>query len=533
MKFHHVILAPLTLLAVAAAPASQPVDASAAQRVRADVEFLASDLLEGRDTGSKGYEIGASYVASQFRAIGLQPGGTGGSWYEQVPFRRSVHVAPPTASLVTGKDQIQLQPGADIAVRPSLLEQTRTIDAPLVFVGHGISDKQLGIDDYAGLDVRGKIVVALEGTPAGLGTEESAHLNSYKANIAASKGAVGLVEVAGTGTRPNFNLLSYYDRPVVDWVDSTGKTQSQSTRIGLSAAMAKGVAAKLFANAGKDFAKIVAAAGKPGTLRGFDLPARLRVSDSMEWKNFTSPEVIGLLPGSDPKLKDEYVVLMGHLDHLGVKTNAKPGEDAIYNGALDNGAGVATILEAAHAFTTAAQAPRRSILFMLHTGEEKGLLGSRWFVSHPTVPLSRIAGNINLDQLRPIFPLKLLTVHGLDDSSIGDDARSVANGLGIAVQNDPEPERNLLRRTDHWPFMQAGVPAVNFVFGYKPGTKSEQIYRQWYRTGYHKPQDDLKQPMDFKAAGDFNRFFYALVETVADAPQAPAWKPTSPLKPRQ
>jgi Zn-dependent M28 family amino/carboxypeptidase len=174
---------------------------------------------------------------------------------------------------------------------------------------------------------------------------------------------------------------------------------------------------------------------------------------------------------------------------------------------------------------------RRPILFLVVTGEEKGLLGSRWFVKHPTVPLSRVAADINLDQLRPIFPLKLLTVHALGDTTLGDDARAVAQGLGIAVQRDPEPERNLLSRSDNWPFMQAGIPATGFVFGYRPGSRSEQIYRQWYRTGYHKPQDDLQQPMDWQAAADFNRFFYALVDRVADQPAPPAWKPGSKLRP--
>jgi len=147
------------------------------------------------------------------------------------------------------------------------------------------------------------------------------------------------------------------------------------------------------------------------------------------------------------------------------------------------------------------------------------------------VPLKRIAADINLDQLRPIFSLEILTVHALDDSTLGDDVRAVAGSLGIAVQHDPEPERNLLRRSDNWPFMQAGIPATGFVFGYRPGSRSEQIYRQWYRTGYHKPQDDLDQPMDWKAAADFNRFFYALVNRVADQPTAPAWKADSKLRP--
>jgi len=233
------------------------------------------------------------------------------------------------------------------------------------------------------------------------------------------------------------------------------------------------------------------------------------------------------MPGSDPKLGAQAIVVSAHLDGYGYGEPVKG--DRIYNGTLDDAAYVALLIRLAerrqgHPF-------RRPILFAAYTGEEKGLLGSRWFVAHPTVPLSRIAGVINLDQLRPIFPLKLLTVHGLEDTTLGDDARAVANSLGIDVQTDPEPERNLLKRTDHWPFMQAGVPATNFVFGFRPGSRSEQIYRQWYRTGYHKPQDDLKQLMDWKAAAGFNRFFYKLVERVADKPSAPAWKPGSSLKP--
>jgi Zn-dependent M28 family amino/carboxypeptidase len=195
---------------------------------------------------------------------------------------------------------------------------------------------------------------------------------------------------------------------------------------------------------------------------------------------------------------------------------------------LDDAAYVALLIRLAE---QRRQPFRRPVLFLVVTGEEKGLLGSKWFVKHPTVPLDRIAADINLDQLRPIFPLELLTVHALGDTTLGDDAGAVAASLGIAVQRDPEPERNLLQRSDNWPFMQAGIPATGFVFGYRPGSPSERIYRQWYRTGYHKPQDDLNQPMDWKAAADFNRFFYKLVERVADQPQAPAWRSTSPLKP--
>jgi Zn-dependent M28 family amino/carboxypeptidase len=233
------------------------------------------------------------------------------------------------------------------------------------------------------------------------------------------------------------------------------------------------------------------------------------------------------MPGSDPKLANQAIVLSAHLDGYGYGEPVKG--DRIYNGTLDDAAYVALMIRLAERH---GQPFHRPILLLVVTGEEKGLLGSRWFVGHPTVPLSRIAADINLDQLRPIFPLELLTVHALDDTSLGDDARAVAASLGIAVQKDPEPERNLLSRSDNWPFMQAGVPATGFVFGYRSGSRSEHIYRQWYRTGYHKPQDDLKQPMDWKAAADFNRFFYQLVQRVADQPAAPEWKSGSKLRPR-
>jgi Zn-dependent M28 family amino/carboxypeptidase len=163
------------------------------------------------------------------------------------------------------------------------------------------------------------------------------------------------------------------------------------------------------------------------------------------------------------------------------------------------------------------------VLFAAFTGEEKGLLGAHWFVEHPTVPKSSIVADINLDQLRPLFPLKLMTVLAIDESSLGATVRQVAGRRGIETQADPEPERGLLMRADHYPFMEAGIPATGFIFGYKPGTEAERRYREWYQVRYHRPQDDMTQPMDFAAAGDFNRFFYDLVETVADAPQPPAW----------
>jgi Zn-dependent M28 family amino/carboxypeptidase len=514
------VLGPLALLATAAAPAPQ-ADTAAAHRVRADVEFLASDLLEGRDTGSKGYDIGASYVASRFRAIGLTPGGKDSSWFVEVPFRRATHAATPAAAIVVGGEARALRSGSEFAVKPSLTQQQRSIDAPLVFAGHGISDSRLGIDDYAGLDVRGKVVVVLDGTPPGLASEVAAHLNSYKPVIAAQKGAVGLVQVSGTGDRPNFNLLGYYDRPVVDWVDPTGRVKSQSTDLALVATISKSVAAQLFSAAGKDFSQTLAASEKPGTLPGFAIPARFRLSDRMEWNDFTSPEVIGLLPGSDPALKDQYVVLMGHLDHLGIKTNAKPGEDSIYNGALDNAAGVATMLEAAREFVASGKPPRRSVLFIANTGEEKGLRGADYFAAHPTVPEDRIVSVVDLDMPLLLYPFTDVIAFGGDHSTVARTIANAAGSMGVTVSADPMPEEAIFVRSDHYRFVTRGVPAILLMTGFANG--GEPIWKDFLAHTYHKVNDDLSQHILWDQGARYAELNYRISRALADADQRPLW----------
>jgi hypothetical protein len=521
MKSFKLVLAPLALLSVAAAPAPQAVDQAAAQRVRADVEFLASDLLEGRDTGSRGYEIGASYVASQFRAIGLQPGGANGGWFQQVPFRRAVHAEAPRASLVMGNRTIALTPARDFAARSSITQQERNLDLPLVFVGHGISDAKLGIDEYAGLDVRGKIAVVLEGAPPGLPSEVSAHLDSSKGITAAAKGAAGVIEIAQTGQRPGFSRIAYYDRPVVDWVDPTGKTRSQSASVGLVASISPEIASKLFSAAGKDFSKVAAASKRPGAIHGFDLRARLKFSDRMEWNDFSSPEVIGLLPGADPALRDQYVVLMGHLDHLGLKTNAKPGEDAIYNGALDNAAGVATMLEAAREFVASGKPPRRSVLFIANTGEEKGLRGADYFAAHPTVPASSIVGLVDLDMPLLLYPFTDVIAFGADHSTVARAVADAAKSMGVAVSPNPMPEETIFVRSDHYRFVTRGVPAILLMTGYANG--GEPKWKDFLSKTYHKVNDDLTQTILWDQGARYAELNYRISRTLADADQRPMW----------
>jgi hypothetical protein len=513
------LLAPLALLAAAAAPAQQSIDDGAAQRVRADVEFLASDLLEGRDTGSRGYDIGAIYVASQFRAIGLQPGGTNGGWFQQVPFRRASHSEAPKASLVIRNEVVKLEDGA-FGARPSLTQKQRNIDAPLVFVGHGVSDPKLGIDDYAGLDVRGKIVVALEGAPAGLPSEVSAHLDSYKSITAAAKGAAGLIQVSGTGPR-GLNSVARYDRPVIDWADPTGKNASQSAQLGLVGAISRQTAERLFAGANQNLSNIIAAGARPGAMRGFEMSARLKLNDQMKWEDFTSPEVIGLLPGSDPALKDEYVVLMGHLDHLGMRPNGKPGEDVIYNGALDNAAGVATMLEAAREFVRSGKPPRRSVLFIANTGEEKGLRGADYFASNPTVPKDRIVSVVDLDMPVLLYPFTDVVAFGGDHSTVARTIADAAGSMGVKVSPDPMPDEAIFVRSDHYRFVTRGVPAILLMTGYANG--GEKVWKDFFENGYHSPKDDLKQPILWDQGARYAELNYRISRALADADQRPLW----------
>jgi len=496
----------VTGLALAAASASAaPVTKAPDPETRAWwalASELSSDAMEGRDTGSAGYDRAARLVARQFAAAGLKPAGSGGSWFQSVPMHElAIASARVTAA---GKPLRFLH---DFTVQPTPAMPTQ-LSAPLVYAGYCAAET-LGA-------ATGKIVICHGVNRDGLPSAAD------RAAAAKAAGAAGIITISDPGFTvepPRWPFA--YARAV--WLAGSPPAPDVMLRMTLNA----DALTSLIAGSGQDARALIAtgSAGKP--LPRFEVPGALAASFTLRERDLASPNVLAMLPGTDPAMADQAIVLSAHLDGYG------PGEpvggDGMYNGTLDDAAYVALLVQLAKA--RHGQGFRRPILFAAFTGEEKGLLGSRWFVQNPTVAKSGIAANINLDQLRPIFPLELLTVHALDDTSLGDDARAVAASMGVAVQHDPEPARNLLRRADQWPFLQAGIPATAFVFGYRPGTPSERTYRQWYRTGYHRPQDDSKQFIDWKAARDFNRFFFSLVERVADQAPAPSWKPGSKLRP--
>ena len=499
--------AALSLLALLQVTAAGPSDADTrAWWQRTSV--LSADSMEGRDAGSRGYEHAARHVAGWLAAAGVKPLGDGGSWYQQVPMEE---IAVTGAHLDVGGRPLRFLHDVTIPAQTA----PATLNGALVYRGYCGADV-LG-------DVRGKLVICHAARRPGLPTNEQRRAAVQQA------GAIGMIAIADPGfTIEPPRWPAAYARSVSL---ASGTTPAPAARaVAGSAFVTMSLRAEalgtMLAGSGQDADSLIAAGSAGRPLPAFDLRDSLRATFTTARRPLSSPNVIGILPGTDPAKADEAIVLTAHLDGYGYGTAVEG--DSLYNGTLDDAAYVALIvrlMERRHG-----QGFRRPVIVAIVTGEEKGLLGSRWFLAHLPVPRARIAANINLDQLRPLFPLELLTVHALDDTSLGDDARAVAESLGIAVQRDPEPERNLLQRTDHWPFLQAGIPATNFVFGYRPGTESERIYRQWYREGYHTPKDDLRQRIDWKAAADFNRFYYALVARVAGQDAAPSWKAGSPLR---
>ncbi len=284
----------------------------------------------------------------------------------------------------------------------------------------------------------------------------------------------------------------------------------------------------LIASSGQDAAAILKAGAASQALPSFDIPAVMKASFRVSQRELQSDNVMALLPGTDPALKNEIVLVSAHLDGYGY--GEPVNGDALYNGAFDDAAYVATLIRLAE--QRGGKGFRRSVLFAAYTGEEKGLLGSNWYATHLTVPKADLAAVINLDQLRPLFPLKIMTMHAIDDTTLAGNVRKVAAGMGIEIRPDLEPERNLNQRTDHFPFLRMGVPATNFVFGFDPGTDAERRYREWYQVRYHRPQDDMSQPLDWGAARDMNTFFYRLVEDVAQADARPAFVAGSQWAPK-
>ncbi len=481
----------LIVLCAVALIAADPTD-EATRRWWAHVKILAADNMEGRDTGSEGYKRAARYVVEQFERAGLKPAGENG-YYQTVPLRAlRLRKEQSSIELVNGDRATPLRIYQDItvALRAGMPE---SIGAPMVFAG----------DDIAGADFKGKIAVTIAG------------------------GSVRNTGGLGALTIDNPRAIETPRWPVAYATVMSVEGKERAAGPGVAMRFNPAEAEKLFAGSGHTFAELLELAAAKKPLPTFALAESIRMRLKVEAEQLKSDNILAMLPGS--ALPDEYVAVSAHLDGYGFGDPVKG--DGLYNGAFDDSAYVAELIEVAAAYKKAGKAPRRSLLFCVFTGEEKGLLGSAYFTSHFTIPKEKIVADINLDYLRPIFPLKTLTALGVEESTLGDAVKKVAGPLGIRVQNDDEPERGLFRRSDQYNFIRSGVPGIAFIFGYEKGSAEEAVYRKWYAERYHRPSDDLNQPIDFEAAGKFNLFFSRLVDEVANG-ERPRWKEGSAYAPK-
>ena len=477
-----------------------------AKRWWAHVQVLAADNMEGRDTGSDGYRRAARYVVEQFERAGLKPAGVS-AYYQAVPLRALRVRSEPHIALLNGDAETPLRLNHQITLTPRTAGPV-SIKAPLIFAGHAMKE------DLDGLDLKGKIAVVVTGSARGQAAADRARLLSQA-------GAAGMLSIDNPRAIEPPRWPAAYSTAMS--IDSGERATAVTPQLSMRFNSAN--AEQLFAGSGHSFAELLdlTTAAKP--LPHFELGKHLAVDAQIDEEKLSSDNILAVLPGSDPALANEYVVVSAHLDGYGF--GEPVNGDRIYNAALDDAGSVANLIELAAELHRAGKPFRRSLLFAVFTGEEKGLLGSNYFVSHPTITKEKLVADINLDYLRPIFPLKILTTLGLEESTLGDTVRKVAEPLGIRIQTDDEPERGLFRRSDQFNFIRNGVPGVAFIFGYEKGSAEEATYRKWYADRYHRPSDDLNQPIDMAAAAKFQQFFEKLTESVANADERPAWHPSS------
>lgn len=490
-----------------------------------DVSFLASDDLQGRMTGRGGYQAAAGYVAGKFKDEGLKPAGTVG-FFQPVKFKSlELDEAYSSMELVQGSKTTPLTLGDEV-ILSSTGDAAPEVTAQAVFVGYGISAAEVKYDDFAGVDLRGKIAVYLAGGPDSIKDPLRAHEESsgerWKAMKAA--GAIGTAVIFNTANQeiPWQRIAGNRHRASLELADASLR-RDQGRQI--SFAINPEHAEEFFAGSGHTFAEIIADAKAQKPLPKFPLAVSIHGRIKVNETDVEAPNVVGELQGSDPELKDQFVVVSAHLDHLGI--GAPVNGDDIYNGAMDNAAGVAALIQIARDFRESKSKPKRSVIFLAVCGEEEGELGSWYFANHPTVPFKEIAADINMDMFLPLFPLQYLQVQGLDESTLGDDIRAAGKADGVNVIEDEQPQANRFIRSDQYSFVQKGIPALAFKFGYVKGSPQEKIFDDWVHTHYHEPSDDTNQRVDQEGAGKFCHLIYMVTDRVADDAERPTWEAAS------
>ena len=512
-----VLFSIIALMAHASSPVDEPAYSPAA--LKAHVEFLADDLLEGRAIGTRGYELAARYVATRFDAAGLNPPAVGGR-YQRVPLIGSrLSTTQPPKLVVGGREFVHR---SDVLMNASVLEASQAVEADVVFAGYCIDKPDQGSDDYAGLDVKGKIVACLQGFPKGMPSEIGAHLASRKTIMLQERGSIGLLTIRTLQSAKAFSWDRALEEPdrTSAWVQADGTAFREAPKIRFGGWLNTPAAEALFAGAPRTLADILAeadrAGGKP---KGFALTPRVKFTRESEMTPFDSVNVLALLPGSDPALAGEVVLLMAHLDHLGMDPNR--AGDKIFNGAMDNAAGVAVLLEVARAMAALPVKPKRPILFAAVTGEESGLLGSQYLARNPAVANATVVAVVALDMPILLYDFTDVIVFGAEQSTLGPIIARATQRVGIQSSPDPMPEQGGFTRSDHYSFVKEGVPGVHLMTGFANG--GEKIFRDYLATHYHRPSDQLDLPFNWDAAAKFARLNDLIAREIANQPARPLW----------
>jgi hypothetical protein len=492
-----------------------------AERFKAHVTFLSDDLLEGRDAGSRGHEIASRYIASQLALLGVKPGARDGSYLQPVTLLETEPAGAPSLVITMPAGTRRFEHRKTAIVRGPVGGGTATLKSPLVFVGYGMADDLAHVDDYAGLDVKGKVAVILSGVPKGMDSEIGAHLYSEQARMAAEHGAVAAIYVRTRATArvsPWAQTLRYADVPSTTWVREDGTPFDPRYGLQATATLEDDAAAAIFDGAARPLAQLLDEAEGGGRPRGFALQGSAAFAVTTKARRYASPEVIGRIEGSDPALKHEYVAFMGHSDHIGVRTTGEG--DRINNGALDNAAGVATLLEVARALTSS-QPPRRSVLVVANTAEEKGLLGAEYFAHYPGVPVDRITAAVDLDMPNLLYDFSDVVAYGAGHSTLEGVFRRAGAAMGVTLAPDPMPDEAIFVRSDHYAMVKVGVPAVMLATGMANGGKA--AWDTFLAKHYHQPSDDITLPIVWGAGARFAELNYRVIRALADDDTRARW----------
>ncbi len=510
------------------APSAQALN-EGAQRIQADVAYLAADAREGRATGSLGFDQAADYVATRFKNLGLEPAGDNGTFFQRVPLLEATRQQNGAVLKLQQDNFIQefifekeFLPGVNYN------QPTHSITAAMVFVGQGVFAPDLKHNDYAGVSLRDKIAVVFDGAPEYFPITQRAFYSSRNEKLKqlSERGAVGVLYISnpkkeaerpwamdsGNWAVPGMRLLDKNQMPI----DSFPQLQA-------SASVSLEATRKIFDGA-KYSADVLFDQLKQGSLKAFDLPGTMTIAGNTQLRTLESRNVVARLPGSDAKLATENVVFSAHLDHIGI--GAAVNGDAIYNGALDNALGVGIMLEASRSASVLSTKPKRSMLFIAVTGEEKGLLGADYFAKNPTVAKNSIVANINMDM--PVILTELLDVVtiGTDHSSLQKQVEQAATDIGFLLSPDTAPDQVVFVRFDQFAFIRQGIPAVFLdggVVAKDPNIIGKDLLEKFLKNHYHQPSDDLKQPIHYPTAAKMAALNARIGQLVADDPYRPRW----------